>query len=250
MQGTTRYDTKTVAEIVREDYRTADVFKKFGINFCCGGKVSLAEACAVKNVDMEKLYIEIENATRTISISNALPFNQWEIGFLVDYIINVHHAYLKQALPAIEVNLLSFVSNHRKYHPELQDLYDAFVTLSAFLQKHNLHEEEIIFPYIKQIDNAFRRRESYGNLFVRTLRKPLHAIELEHKRIGDLLESIRRITRQYNYPEDACTNHRVIFNKLREFDNDIVQHKHLEMNVLFPKAIDMEKVLLNSEVLG
>lgn len=250
MHATTRNDTRTVAEIVREDYRTADVFKKYGINFCCGGKVSLAEACAVKNVDLELLNGEIEKATRNITISNALPFNHWEIGFLVDYIINVHHAYLKQALPAIEVNLLAFVNSHRKQHPELQDLYDAFVTLSAFLQKHNLHEEEVIFPYIKQIDNAHRRRESYGNLFVRTLRKPLHSIELEHKRIADLLESIRRITNHYNYPDNACTNHRVIFNKLKEFDNDIVQHKHLEMNVLFPKAIDMEKVLLNSEMAG
>jgi regulator of cell morphogenesis and NO signaling len=250
MLKTKQDDTRTVAEIVRDDYRTADVFKKYGINFCCGGKVPLTEACAARNIRLEELAKELEFATRNISVSTSLQFNQWKIEFLVDYIINVHHAYLKQALPAIEVNLLTFINSHRKNHPELPDLYDAFVTLSVFLQKHNLHEEEIIFPYIKQIDNAYRRKETYGNLFVRTLRKPLYNIEQEHGRIHELLASIRELTNHYQFPENACTNHRVIFNKLREFDNDLVQHKHLEMNVLFPKAIEEERALLNLEVAG
>jgi len=236
--------TKTVSEIVRNDYRTADVFKKHGINYCCGGKVLLQEACAVQKIDYNKLVEELNRATKTIHLPNTIQYNQWTVDFLIDYIINVHHEYLKQTIPALEANLLSFVNSHQKQFPELSELQEVFQQLVRILATHTQHEEEIIFPYIKQLSNAFRRKETYGSLFVRTLRKPLSNLEAEHSKISTLLSQLRSLARHYTFPENACTNHRVVFHKLKELDNDLVQHKHLENNILFPKAIELEGELL------
>ena len=234
----------TVSDIVRADYRTADVFKKHGINYCCSGHVSLQDACALRQLDYDHMLAELEEASRTIFISNFLAFNTWKIDFLTDYIINVHHAYLIQAIPALEQLLTSFMKGHQKKYPELVKIHEAFMELSTIIQIHNLHEEEVIFPYIKQIEIAYRRKETYGNLFVRTLRKPLSDIEKEHNKMSDLLDNLKMMTSNYTFPANACTNHQVLYHKLKEFHEDMVQHKHLENNILFPKAIEIEQQLL------
>ena len=238
---------KTVAEIVRADYRTADVFKKYGINYCCGGKLPLREACAVQNIDISDIREELIRATKTISLPNTLQYDQWKVDFLIDYIVNVHHEYLRQAIPALEGALLSFVGSHLKQYPELSQVQKVFQELVHLVLYNNQQEEESIFPYIKLIANAYQRKESYGSLFVKTLRKPLSNLEAESNKISSLLGRLRSLTHQYNFPENACTNHRVVFHKLKEFDNDLIQHKHLENNILFPKAVELEKELLKMD---
>jgi regulator of cell morphogenesis and NO signaling len=235
---------KTVSEIVRSDYRAADVFKKHGISYCCGGQVALAEACAGKNINYDELVKELQVATRNLSLPNTVQYDKWKMDFLIDYIINIHHAYISAALPLMQANLISFVNSHKKQYPELTEVQKAFEELGALLTTHNLQEEETIFPYIKQIETTHRRKEIYGSLFVRTLRKPLSESEKEHTKISELLSELRQLTNNYTFPDNACTNHRVVYNKLREFDNDLMQHKHLENNILFPKAIEMERELL------
>ena len=235
---------KTISEIVREDYRTADVFKKLGINYCCSGEVFLLEACEAKGINYIEVEKELSEATRNIYVSNALQFSEWKIDFLIDYIINVHHAYLYKALPSLEVRLNSFIEGHKKKHPELMKINEVFGELSKFLLNHNRHEEEIIFPYIKQINVAYQRKESYGNLFVRTLRKPLDNIEKQHSVIGEYLQKLKLYTNNYLPPANACTNHQVLYHNLHEVYNDLMQHKHLERNILFPKAIEIEQQLL------
>lgn len=235
---------KTVAQIVRDDFRTADVFKKQGINYCCGGMVPLEEACLQKGVDLSAIIKELEQASQTVSLANNLQYNAWSIGFLIDYIINVHHAYLKEALPLIGAGLSSFVLSHKKQQPHLQTILSSFENLSLLILTNTRHEEDIIFPYIRQLENTHRGKETYGSLFVKTLRKPLRNISDEHKKISDLLMEIRSLTNHYIFPDSACTNHRVLFQKLQELDNDLMQHKHLENNILFPKAIELEAELL------
>jgi regulator of cell morphogenesis and NO signaling len=239
-----QFANTTVANIVRQDYRTAEVFKKYGINYCCGGNISLEDSCEKNRLDYQLVLEELEAATKDISVPNSLNFGVWKTEFLVDYIVNVHHGYLYQVLPALEAHLLSFVESHKNKFPEFSELIEVFEELSSALKTHNRYEEEIIFPYIKQIENTHRRRETYGNLFVKTLRKPLGNIEADHKKISAILGELRTLTNNYTYPADACTNHRVIFQRLKELDNDMMQHKHLENNILFPRAIQIEKELL------
>lgn len=245
MQQETKTTLPTVSQIVRQDYRTADVFKKWGINFCCGGNLPLTEACAIKNINPALVETELQTATKTISISNALQFNEWPMVFLVDYITYVHHGYVKQVVPVLSQHITSFVAGHRNKYPYLAAVEETFTNLADELLEHTGKEEESIFPYVRQIANTYDRKEVYGSLFVRTMRQPLYdVINREHNRISNLLLSLREQTGQYHFTEDACTNHQVIYHKLKEFDADLVQHKHLENNILFPKALEMEKSLL------
>lgn len=237
--------TSTVSELVRSDYRRADVFKKFGINYCCGGEVPLEEACKLKGLDVEEVSEALAAATRDIQVPSNLDLSAWKMSFLIDYIVNLHHAFLNTTLPGLEALTLSFVSGHAKKNPELAPLPEALSELSNLLIKHNRHEEDVIFPYIRQLEHAYLNAESYGPLFVRTLRKPLEGIEIEHDAIERLLAKLRAVTNHYRFPDNACTNHRVIFNKLAALDRDLIQHKHLEATYLFPKAKEMEGYLLH-----
>src|SRR5688572_241104 len=150
------YYNRTVSDIVRGDYRTSDVFKKYGINYCCGGNLSLKQACLQRQVDLNSFVSELENATKNIQLSNYIDYNSWSIDFLVDYIINIHHSYLYKTLPPLHATILSFVDSHKKHHPEFIELLEVFENLSDLLLSHNRHEEEVIFPYIRQISNTFR----------------------------------------------------------------------------------------------
>lgn len=240
-----RTSQPTVSELVRKDYRTADVFRKWGINYCCGGGLPLAEACAVKGIDPQLVQQELDAAARSVLLPGALAFDTWPIDFLVDYILYVHHAYLKQTLPALHQHLHAFVTAHEKKYPYLRSVAEVYNDLSAELVDHNNKEEERIFPYLKQVNSTFVRRETYGSLFVRNLGKPLEQeIGREHKRIAALLGQLRDVTGNYSFDEKACTNHQVIYHKLKELDNDLVQHKHLENNILYPRVLEMERSLL------
>lgn len=245
MYAETKTDVLTVSQMVRNDYRTADVFKKWGINYCCGGNLPLEEACALANANPSSILLDIESATKTVRLPNALQFNDWPLVFLVDYIVYVHHGYLKTFLPQLEQHIHSFVPGHLKKYPYLADVQQAFSSLAQEILEHTRKEEESIFPYVKRIANTFERKESYGSLFVRTMRQPLsEVIRTDHNRISNLLLALREATNNYQFQPDACTNHQVIYNKLKEFDADMVQHKHLENNILFPKVLEMEKSLL------
>lgn len=234
---------KTIADIVRADYRTAEVFQKHGIDYC-SGEERLLETCASQNLDYNAILGELEAATKTIIVSNSLHFYDWKVGFLIDYIMNVHHAYMHLNAPLIETSLIAFIERHKKKYPEINKTLFLFRELSVLLVTHSRHEEEIIFPYIRQIESTHRRKETYGNLFVRTLRKPLSNIEKEHDVVLSILKEIQTLTNNYTSPLNACADLSAIYHKLEEFHNDILQHTHLEDDILFPKAIAMEKELL------
>lgn len=235
---------KTVADIVRSDYRTADVFNKYGIGYCDDTRESLLETCTSKNLDYNSILAELAEATKTITISNSLHFSEWKAGFLIDYITNVHHAYMHMAIPSIEGFLVSFINTHKKKLPEINRILFLFRELSVLLMTHSRHEEEIIFPYIRQIENTFLRKETYGNLFVRTLRKPLSNIEKEHEVVMSILREIQSLSNNYTCPSNGCADQSAIYHKLNEFHVDMVQHTHLEDDILYPRAIEMEKELL------
>lgn len=235
-----------VTEIVTSDYRTADVFRKYNIDFCCGGKWPLNIACEMNGVSLDTVRKELEASIRTIHISNSLPFENWTIDFLTDFIINVHHKYLSTALPDTKGYLEKFAAGHRKKFGYLDELEKQYNSLYKEMIPHLQQEEDIIFPYIRQIAHAYESKEPYAGLLVRTLRKPVEELmHHEHETVIKRLNKIRELTHHYTTPEKACASHRVTFGKLRELDCDLVQHLHLENNILFPRAVAMEKELLN-----
>jgi len=234
-----------VSEIVKEDYRTASVFRKHGIEFCCGARLSLEMACSINGLDSGLIKDELEKVVRPISTSTSLKFDKWDLCFLADYIVHVHHEYLRLTLPDALQALKGFVRTHQKQYDFLDELLSIFSTLYTEMLSHIDHEEEIIFPYIKQITIAHNNRQSFDSLLVRTLGQPVHEMmKHEEESTVKLLTRMRELTNDYNAQPNACTNHKVNFLTLREIDNDIVQHLHLENNILFPKALQMEKELM------
>ena len=238
-----------VADIVTKDYRTADIFRKHGISYCCAGKHPLQDACDMRGIDADEIKRELEKMTRKVSISPFIDFVDWDIGFLLDYILNVHHVYLDKALPSLQILLRDFVQNHGKKHPYLEELERQFNLLVRSLRSSMAKEEGEIFPYIRQVLHAHKHKEPYAGLFIRTLRKPVEeALFKGHEITANLILSIRQLTQTYTSPENVCLNHKVIIAKLKELDNDLVQHIYLEESVLFPKVLQMEKELLDKHL--
>jgi len=233
---------RTIPDIVRCDYRTADVFKKYGINYSSEREISLLEICTSKSLDYHSIVKELTEVTRTLTISSSLHFSEWKLSFLIDYIINVHHAYMHMTIPSLENLVDLFMQSQKNKHPDTDRIVFLFRELAVLLMKHSQHEEEIIFPYIRQIESTLGRREPYGNLFVRTLRKPLRNIEKEHERIISVLQEIQRLIN--NGFSKTNVDHIALSNKLKEFDADMLQHTYLEDRVLYPRAIQMEQELL------
>jgi regulator of cell morphogenesis and NO signaling len=237
-----------VSDIVRQDYRTASVFNKYGIDFCCGGKWPLGTVCEMQGLDFNMIKKELECSVRTIQLSNTLHFDEWNIDFLTEYIIKVHHQYLKDVLPQIREHLNHFVEDHKNKYPELEEVLKLFNSLYKDIFPHLKQEEEILFPYIRQIAHAYDSKESYASLLVRTLRKPVEEVmKQEHESISKVLHDLRKLTDNYTAPENACVSHQVAFCMLRELDHDLLQHMFLENEILFPKAIAMEKELTRKE---
>lgn len=236
---------ETAADIVRKDYRTAAVFKEYGIDFCCGVRWPLKNVCETKELNPEKIKKDLQDACRNIQVSNRLPFDSWGVDFLADYIVKVHHDYLKLFLPQLQLQLEKFVQEHKNKFPELADLASELRIFCDTMHPHLKQEEEIIFPYLRQIAHAYESQETYAGLLVRTLRKPVESLmHQEHEVVESSLKKFRSFTNHYTVPVNACTSHHLSFAMLKELDEDMVQHLYLENSILFPKALAMEKELL------
>lgn len=232
----------TIGEMVVKDYRKAQVFKKLGIDFCCGGKKTVEEVCRTKGLDVERVKAELD-AVSGESEQNGNNFDNWNLDFLADYIVNTHHDYVRTNVPFITELASKVASVHGKQHPELVKVADIFNRLGKDLRLHLVKEETIVFPFIKGLLlNEKTGKNSPAKAFD-SIQTPTQMMELEHEQAGDDLAEIRNLTRDYTLPEDACTSYTVLFKKLQQFENDLFNHVHLENNILFPKAIALEKKL-------
>jgi regulator of cell morphogenesis and NO signaling len=238
-------DDGFVTDIVIQDYRTAAVFRKYGIDYCCGGKLPLQMVCEMRGIDTQTVIKELTSATRNIQVSGSTNFNSWSVDFLVEYIINVHHAYLITNLPDLIETLERFVAGHQSKYPFLAGVMETVLELREHLLLHLAEEESVIFPYIRQIAHAYNNHEPYAALLVRTLRKPIeNLMNHEQGQFAQYISRLRILTNNYTPAAHACISHKVSFAKLQELEDDLVQHIHLESNILFPKAIAMEKEML------
>ncbi len=234
-----------VSDIVGQDYRTAEVFRRHGIGYCCGGKWPVDMACEMHGVDPEKLQMELEASIRTVPVSNQLEFTEWNIDFLIDYILNIHHQYIKKQLPRTIELLADFAKEHAKKFPWVTELENMIDQLDKLLQSSMKKEEEALFPYIRQIAHAYNDKEPYAVLLVRTFRKPVGDILSKgHEAVASIISLIRDITNKYTIPPNVCTSHKVVISKLKELDQDIMQHMYLEQSILFPRALAIEQEVL------
>jgi regulator of cell morphogenesis and NO signaling len=231
------FEKTTIGEIVAADSRTAAVFEQFGIDFCCGGRRSVAEACRTAAVDP----VTVEGALAALASKEADvgDTTRWPLDRVIDHIVGTHHAYVRSALPLIARYLTKLIEVHGARHPELVRVADSFERLGGDLLRHMMKEEWMLFPYVRELALAAddRRRPSpFG-----TVENPIRMMEREHQEAGDEMRVIRELTAGYTPPSDACTTYRVCFSELARFERDLHQHVHLENNVLFPRAVELEQ---------
>ncbi len=230
-----------IGEVVAGNFHTAKIFESYGLDFCCGGKKSIEDACTAKGVDAVKLLAELERTTENNTTSTR--FDTWEADFLADYIINNHHSYVVNAISTIEHHLQKVVSAHGEKHSEVCGIESIFNELKNELLNHMAKEEKMLFPYIKKMNIALKNTLELPVPPFGTVDNPIKVMESEHDNAGLLTKKINELSNGYMPPADACATFRVLYNELKEFEDDLHVHVHLENNILFPKAKVLEERL-------
>ncbi|UJH90850.1 iron-sulfur cluster repair di-iron protein [Antarcticibacterium sp. 1MA-6-2] len=232
---------KTVADLVTENIKAAHVFKKYGIDFCCGGGITIEKACLKANVSFPDLEKDLLNLAKNGERST--NYNSWKLDFLTDHIINVHHTYVAENIPLLLQYADRVVKVHGHHYTELQEIQDLLITVAGELSAHMKKEELILFPFIKKLVKAEAEGTEVPETHFGPVDNPIRMMEAEHEEAGDILRTIATLSNNYTPPQGACNTYRAFYAKLDEFEQDLHQHVHLENNILFPKTLKMEKEL-------
>jgi regulator of cell morphogenesis and NO signaling len=238
---------ETLGEIVAKDLHKARIFKKYGLDFCCGGKKTVKQACAEKGLDVTKIEQELQQADGVV-FSRPLPYADWSLDFLADYIVNTHHSYVRKTLPDIKTYAAKVRKVHGEHYPELVRINQLVEEISQELTTHLVKEEQVLFPYIKELISAGKQRLPMQDGVFGTVQNPINMMEMEHELVGKNLAEIRELTNNYLLPEDACASYSLLYRMLDEFEEDLHLHIHLENNILFKKAVELEKDLRNKNI--
>jgi regulator of cell morphogenesis and NO signaling len=231
--------TQTVREIALEQPSSMRVFEQYGIDYCCGGRKPLAEACAAGKVEVDAVIAALESAAGT----PAPAAEDWQLRSMEElaaHIVAAHHAYVKRELPRLAVLAQKVVNRHGAKRAELPAIQAALATLDEELTLHLTKEETILFPYIVKLERARTSGAAMPSSCFGTVAHPIQMMIQEHDAAGALLAEMRRLSQNFTTPEDACPTYHAFYDGLKEFEQDLHQHIHLENNILFPRAIEAE----------
>jgi len=237
-------ETATIGDIVKKNYKTASVFEKFGLDFCCNGNRSIEDSCRDQQIDPE----EVMEALRQVQEAgdDGVNFDSWPLQELVDYIIKRHHAYVEEKVPQLTAYLDKITRVHGNRHPELAEVRNIFYEVGGELTVHLKKEELMLFPFIKRLEQAKATGTKAESPVFSSVKAPVHMMMDDHADEGAKLQRIAALTNHYQVPDDACNTYMVTYRLLDEFERDLHIHIHLENNILFPKAIRIEEELRNN----
>ena len=227
-----KQEEQLLGNIVAMDFRAASVLSKAGLDFCCGGSKTLDAACREKGISTEEIIEKLSDLENQPVIPGQ-NFNEWQPGFLSDYIVNVHHSYIRRTVPDLLFYTDKIMNVHGDRHPELSEVAVLFAKLSHELLLDLDREEKVLFPAIKE---AVRTRSSEA---LKTIAGEMPGMSSEHEFVGGTMDKINEITGGYNVPADGCNTYAVTYRLLKEFEDDIHIHVHLENNILFPKSLKL-----------
>lgn len=232
--------TQTVREIALEQPSSIRVFERYGIDYCCGGRKPLSEACAARSLEVNAVIASLEEAAGS-SGKPTKDFGQRSLSGLCAHIVSTHHEYVKSELPRLKGLAEKVVNRHGENHPELPIIQATLARMSDELTSHLGKEEMVLFPYIAKLERALAEGGTKPESCFGTVSNPIAMMTREHEDAGLLLEVLRSKSNQYTTPEGACPTYHAFFDGLREFEQDLHEHIHLENNVLFPQAVQMEE---------
>ncbi len=236
----TDLSNKTIGEIVAEDYRTAKIFESYQIDFCCNGNKKFHEVLHRKKLNTEQIIKELTSVTDE-NKNDSADFKSWSLDLLADYIEKKHHRYIEERTSEIKQYLEKLCQVHGSNHPELFEISEQFNQSAGQLAMHMKKEELILFPYIKLMVAAKQKNEKVNPPQFGTVENSIKAMMSEHDVEGDRFKNISELSNNYKTPDDGCNTYKVTFSLLKEFEEDLHLHIHLENNILFPKSIDLEK---------
>lgn len=235
-------ENSIIGKMVAQDYRTATVFKKHNIDFCCQGNRTIKEACLQKNIETSIVLNELDK-TQNTQTASASDYQSWPIDLLADYIEKKHHRYVVEKTGELIPYLDKVCRVHGARHPELLEIKEHFNAAAGELAMHMKKEEHILFPFIRQMVNAEQENNELDPPQFGTVLHPINMMMEEHNTEGERFRKIDALSNHYEPPQDACTTYKVTFALLNEFEQDLHLHIHLENNILFPKAIELENRL-------
>lgn len=223
--------TKKIGEIVTDDFRTSEVFKHFNIDFCCGGNKTIEDVCRENKIDVEVLLSELIHVKNSVSNISTHNFKEWSLDFLCDYIVNTHHKTVLNLLPQLKFYTQKIADVHGDNHSELIEIAQLFSEINEELLQHLKNEEEVLFPAIK---SALKDSNSSAKEIIKS---EILRMSKEHDFAGTSMDKINKISNNYLVPSDGCKTYFVTFKLLKEFEDDLHIHVHLENNILYPKSL-------------
>lgn len=229
-----------VGQVVAERASRSRVFERLGIDYCCGGRQPLGDACAGRGLDSATVLMELQDSDDALANVETVDWTSASLGELVDHVVTVHHAYLRREMPRLSQLIGRVLNAHGANHPELREISEVFTAMGAELESHMMKEEHILFPTCKALDSAHDTTDlPLGG----TVNNPIRVMMSEHQDTGDDLARLRALTNNYTLPPDGCNTYRAILDGLAELEADTHRHIHEENNILFPKASALEEAL-------
>ena len=240
METISKNTQKQIGQFVAEDFRTAAVFTKYKIDFCCNGNRTIEEVCSKKDIDSNILIDELEVVLNS-KTDQSIDYKSWPLDLLAEYIEKKHHRYVEEKIPILRQFLDKLCKVHGERHPELFEINELFLGCSGELASHMKKEELILFPFVKKMVKAKLENTAVPSPAFGTVENPIAMMMQEHDNEGVRFRKIAELTNNYTPPADACNTYIVTFAMLNEFEQDLHVHIHLENNILFPEAIKLEQ---------
>jgi regulator of cell morphogenesis and NO signaling len=232
---------KKLKDIILDSPGLAEIMERYKLDYCCHGNRTLAEAIEAINLSAEAIEKELLESINSDTCFTYENYGTYSLNQLIDHIVSTHHHYINKMTPILSDHTRKISRIHGENHNELLDVVCQFELLKNDLISHMAKEEQILFPYIVELEKASLTNCEMSPSNFGTIENPIRMMEDEHKAVGDILATLSELTNNYNPPEYACTTYKLAFLELKDFEENLHQHIHLENNLLFPKAIELEK---------
>ena len=230
---------KSVREVAVALPNATRVFEKTKIDYCCGGDQLLGAACAKAGVDLHTLEQMLETSVAT-GVNVTVDFKRLTVAEFVQYILDKHHVYTREAMERLDALVKKVVKAHGENHSELLEIRDLMQQLFAELKGHMFKEEQILFPFIVELEQSVLQQRPAPFAPFGSVNNPVRMMMFEHDHAGEILRELRKLSSDYSVPGDACMSYQTLYEVLEAFEQDLHQHIHLENNLLFPQAANLE----------